>query len=140
VGIGNGTFDLTYAQPSTPPAALSRVQNNFDEMWIGRVGGGLNLGLGFIIDGAGSTAHKQSADGGVFNGCVVASGGVVPVSNVNVYTVTITLSNCNDTSVDGTYTGLASTRSQTDMDDWLVLMVTFSDYSIHAEFTRSSTV
>ena len=139
-GAGNGTFRLTYALSNNQAAALSRVQSNVDEMWFSVIGGSLNFGFGFVVAGTGEITHRQTADSGVFNGCVVASGTMTPVSNTNVYQATFTLSSCSNNTVDGTYTGLASTRAQSVADDRLVLVASKTAFCIHGEFTRESTI
>ena len=140
-GAGNGTFTLSYGNAADNQAsALSRVENGVNEGWLALIGGSLNLGLGIIISSTGDVSHDQSTDGGVFNGCSVASGSITPVSNVNIYTVTITLSGCNNTNANGVYNGVATTRTQTSADDRLVLIVSKTDFSIHGEFTSGSII
>jgi len=136
-GLGSGTFELIYALSNNTAAALSRVQNNVDEGWFDRVGGGMAIGLAFAVDAMGSIAPGFSANDGVFNQCVVDTGVIAPVVGTSLYTLSLTLSNCNNATVNGDYSGLASTRTESTeppVGDRLVSVISNSNFSIQGEF------
>jgi len=137
-GLGSGTFELIYALSNDTAAALSRVQNDDEEEgWFDRVGGGMAIGLAFAVDAMGNISPGFSATDGVFNQCVVDTGVIAPVPNTSLYTLNLTLSNCSNTAVNGDYSGLASMRTENTeipVGDRLVLVVSNSNFGIQGEF------
>jgi len=137
-GLGSGTFELTYALSNNTVATLSRVQNSdIEEGWFDRVGGGVAIGLAFAVDELGSIRHGFTATDGVFNQCVVDSGTISPVLDTSLYTLSLTLSSCNNAAVNGDYSGLASMRTEsieTPVGDRLVLVVSNLNFGIQGEF------
>ncbi len=135
--LGSGAFELIYASSNNTAAVLSRVQNMPGFFWFDRVGGGQATGLGFAVDGIGNVTHFFSANDAIFNQCVVASGTISPVTGTSLYTINMTLSNCNSTDVDGIYAGLTSMRTESiesPIGDRLVLVVSKSNFSVQGEF------
>lgn len=64
----------------------------------------------------------------------MVSGTIVPISNTALYQINMTLTRCDTTAVNGNYTGLVTSRTQTDPDDRLVLTVTNGTSSMNGEF------
>jgi hypothetical protein len=137
-GQGNGTFNLTYALVNNQVAAISRVVNNSNELWDAQIGGSTNVAsaFGFTVGNAGTMYNFYSPIDGLFIGCKVANGSINPVQDTDLYTVTITLSNCNTPSLDSDYTGLAVSLTKTTADDSLLLVVSNPNNTINAVFGR----
>jgi hypothetical protein len=90
-------------------------------------------GFGYTILNSGSLFWEDDG-GGFFSQCVM-NGTFVPVSGVNVYTINVTVTGCQDSAINGTnYSGLAATRSQTSTDDRLFFSVSNGSYSLYAEY------
>ena len=139
MGAGSGTFTLNYAANNSETAALAVVGNLVTNVWAGRIGGSTTNFQMFIDAGAGSILEDAITNNGVFAGCGMA-GFIVPVNGTHLYTVSITLSSCNDTpAANGTYTGLATTRTQVPAvpNDRLVFVVTNGTFSPSNEFTTN---
>jgi len=137
-GLGSGTFELIYALSNNTAAALLRVQNNdVEEGWFDRVGGGMAIGLAFAVDELGSIRHGFTATDGVFNQCIVDGGVISPIAGTSLYTLNLALSSCSNTAVNGDYSGLVSMRTdsiETPVGDRLVLVVSNSNFGIQGEF------
>jgi len=136
---GNGTIhNLLYALSNdTVAAALSSVQNNVNEGWFDRVGGGVQTGFAFAIDVKGNLTPGFSATDGVFEQCTVGSGTILPVTGTSLYTLDLTLSNCSVSDVNGDYSGLATMRIESEeapIGERLVLVVSNTDFSLQGEF------
>jgi len=112
-GVGSGTFSLLYATTNDQAAAMVRT-------WAGAGGGFDNFA--FIIDDTGSLVHKTTAGMAPFDTCQM-NGTVIPVSGTRLYNVNVTMTLCNDSMVNGTYTGLTTTRDGTGTDDRLVFLI-----------------
>jgi hypothetical protein len=131
-GAGNGTFTVIYALSNNDPAAITRIAKGGIE-WLGDNGSirfhtyeVSNIGVLLAVGTSGSVS--------TFNGCEM-SGTFVPVTEANVYTISVTVANCTDSTVNGTdYTGLAATRSDVDPDDFMVFSVSNGSFSLNAEF------
>jgi len=140
-GLGSGSFELIYALSNDTAAALSRVQNSVDEGWFDRVGGGMAIGLAFVVDTMGNITPGFSATDGVFNQCVVDTGVISPITGTSLYTLNLTLSNCSNTAVNGDYSGLASIRNESTenpIGDRLVSVISNSNFSVFGEFKADS--
>jgi len=139
---GKGNINLTYAMANNQVAAISRVQNNNSEAWYGQVGGSVNAGsaTSFIVDNLGAITNFFAATDGAFNGCVISSGSIQPVSNQNIYTIQLVLDSCKTAAVNGDYSGISSTKSVSSTDDTLIVVVSNPGFSIAGEFTRGSTL
>jgi len=135
---GSGTIDeLLYAQSNNMVAALSSVQNNVNEGWFGRVGGGVAAPLSFVIDAEGNLTPSFSATDGVFKQCTVGSGTISSVTGTSLYTLNLELSNCSNDDVNGDYSGLAVMRTEseeTPIGERLVLVVSKPNFSLYSEF------
>jgi len=138
-GLGSGTFELIYALSNNQLADLSRVQLDVIDQWISRVGGSVDssLALGFVVETAGDISHIENPGNGLFNACVIDSGIILPIAGTSLYTIAMTLANCNNASVDGDYEGLAVTRTETATDDRLVLVTSNVNFSLYGEFIIS---
>ena len=133
-GVGNGTFTLTYAQATEQQAAdLVRIE---DRPWDGDGQPGPNYA--FVINGQGVLAN--TAAGGfevpIFDGCEI-NGTVISINDSSLYEVTVTLTNCDDPNVDtsttNNYTGFAVSRTNSVVDDTLVLGLSSGSYSPNGE-------
>jgi len=141
-GLGSGSFELIYALSNDQAADLSRLQLDVLDQWITQVGGSTNLvsALGFVVGTTGNITHISTPIDGIFNGCNIDSGTILPVVGTSLYTASMTLSNCNNTLVDGDYEGLAITRTEsteTPVGDRLVLVTSNSDFGLYGEFIIS---
>jgi len=125
-GAGSGTFNLLYAATNDQAAAIAST-------WLG-AGGGFDE-FGFTIDAAmGSLVHKTTAGSGqLFDTCKM-NGTITSVSNTRLYFVDVDLTDCNDLVVNGTYTGLTTTRDEDATDDRLVFIVSDGRYTLSGEF------
>jgi hypothetical protein len=128
-GAGNGTFRLTYALSNSNPAALERVAV---------VGGGRQaingpiVGHEYEVTISGDLVPFNTS-GGAFDLCEMR-GTFVPVAGVNVYTITVAVTNCSNAAINGSsYTGLASTRSDVIDNQLLTLVVSNGNYSLYGE-------
>lgn len=123
---GNGSFTLNYAAINNPDAALSTIQRG-GYVWRSPIGGSAKVDpFNLIIDVAG--AFSNAGPGGTL-ACDI-TGKFTPIAGAHLYSVTATMSNCFDPAAAGTYTGLASTYTQTNPNDVLVMVVT--DHSIRS--------
>ena len=134
-GAGSGTFTLNYAANNSEAAALSAVQRSGN--WFAPVGGSTTE-FAMSVRTNGDIIETVMTDG-IFGGCSMV-GSIAPVSGTHLYTVSLTLSSCNPkytlTTADGTYTGLATTRTQNSgtPNDRLLFVVTNGTYSLSNEF------
>jgi len=139
---GNGAInELLYALSNNTVAALSSVQNNANQGWFDRVGGGMLIGLAFVIDAEGNLTPGFSATDGVFEQCTVDSGTISPVTGTSLYTLNLELSNCSNSDVNGDYSGLASMRTESEeipIGERLVLVISNTNFSIQGEFKADS--
>jgi len=140
-GLGSGTIhELLYAVSNNEASDLSRVENNVNERWFDRVGGG-TIDFGFAIGMTGSITGTITTTDGVFSECTVGSGTISPITGTSLYTLSLTLSSCNISSVNGDYSGLASIRTESTeipTGDRLVLVVSNSNFSLQGEFKKDN--
>lgn len=120
-GPGNGTFDLTYAMSNSQPANLADLsvktfwaENKFD--------------ISIAIGADGSVTALDAPNLAPFEQCSF-DGAYTPIPNTALYSVTITFSNCNNSSVDGQYTGLAASKS----DSLLVTAIALDGFAAYGE-------
>ncbi len=135
-GVGKGAFTLTYAQATEQQAAdLGRIE---ERLWDGDLAVGPDYA--FNINAQGLLTHRFAAglNVPVFDGCEI-NGTVIPISGSSLYEVTATLVNCDnsdvDTSVTNIYTGFAVSRTNSVVDDTLVLGLSSGVYSPNGELT-----
>lgn len=129
----SGTFTLNYAANNNEAAALSTLRRSGG--WSALVGGS-TLELNFLVDTNGNVVDDARPSDGFFDSCSIF-GPVTPVNGTHLYTVTVTLSNClTNPAADGTYTGLAATRTQNPStpNDRLFFAVTNGTFSLSNEF------
>ncbi len=137
-GVGSRTFSLLYATTNNEVADISRIKN-------GSIGGGAvvtwetvvgngTAAFEFIIDAAGVVVDDVNNVQGLFHTCEIFSGSISPVANTNLYVISAVLDTCSDTNVRMNYTGLATTRSESNIDDTLVFMMTSGTYSFSNDF------
>ena len=132
-GFGRGTFSLDYSLANTPVAAVARIMrdgNSIPGSW-GNNTPPASLSV-IRIDSTGALS-TQGVLSGYFMFCAV-SGTITPVTNTVLYQINMTLTNCNTPTVNGNYTGLATSRTQAATDDRLVLTVTSGTSSMNGEF------
>lgn len=125
VGAGNGTFSMTYSL-NNADSDLSRVAKD----WLGPLNGAASEIRIFNINGTGdvSMTGDYLSSTPVISGCTLNAGStILPIAAANVYSVTITLSTCTDSAVNGEYTGYATTQSVA--DGVLLLAYTNGTYS-----------
>jgi len=123
-GAGNGTFSLTYSLHNTASDA-SRLVNE----WDGTINGVSDATLLDITNvGAMTLLADYSSIIPVLAGCTLnPTSTALPISNVNVYALTITLSTCTNSAVDGDYTGFATTT--TVANDELIIAYSNASFS-----------
>ena len=123
--VGSGTFSLLYASTNDQAAAVTSA-------WLG-TGGGFDE-LGFTIDGAGNLTHDESAAFNRLFGLCKMNGTVTPVGGTRLYSVSVELTGCAVPSVEGSYTGLTTTRDGTAANNLLVYSVSNGAYTVSGEF------
>ena len=124
-GVGSGTFSLLYASTNDQAAAVTSA-------WLG--GGGGFFEFGFTIDDAGSLTHDESTAFNQLFGLCKMSGTVTPVSSTRLYSVSVELTGCAVPLVEGSYTGLTTTRDGTAANNLLVYSVSNGAYTVSGEF------
>jgi hypothetical protein len=131
-GAGNGTFNVIYALSNNDPAAITRIAKE-GIVWVGD-NGSLRLHAYEVSNIGVLLAVATSGSVSAFNGCEM-SGTFVPITEVNVYAISVTVNNCTDSTVNGTdYTGLAATHSDVDPDNIMVFSASNGSFSLNAEF------
>jgi len=134
-GVGSGIFTLLYdATASNTVAALSRVENvaGVNTSWEGKTGGSFAT-QEFFIDSLGVLTEVDFTGGGVFSSCEL-DGNITPISNNSLYSVSVELTECGSSTRNGTYTGLATSRTDSTDDDTLVLAVSNGLYGMAGDF------
>ena len=128
-GAGRGSFVLVYSPKNTEAAALS-IAGRF---WSRPIGGS-STSFAFSVDPTtGNMTTSATTTNGVFQSCAFGAGSTMaPISGQHLYTVSLTLTGCNNSLLNGAYTGLATTRAA--QDDALPFVVTNGTYSLHTEF------
>jgi len=106
-----------------------------NETWQALIGNNNGLEQKFIIDNEGGITHNFSGGPGIFSSRDF-NGTITPIADRSLYDVNVTLTNCNaDGGVaNGTYIGLAISRTDSSQDDTLVFAVTNGSYSPSADF------
>jgi len=134
-GVGSGTFSLIYALSNDQTAAIPRIENGLGNIAWAALIGTAGSEQEFVIDQMGVIAHDLSSAPGIFSSCDF-NGSITPVIGSSLYEVAVTLTNCNAGGglANGTYTGLATSRSDSTQDDTLVFAVTNGTYSPNADF------
>jgi len=134
-GVGSGSFTLLYATTNGDMANLSRIENVVDinPTWGAKIGGS-SFEQEFFIDNVGVLSEGDFSGGGVFQNCEL-DGTFTPLSGHNLYTVSVTLMGCGFGGIaNGSYTGLATSRTDTITDDTLVFSATNGLYSLDGDF------
>ena len=127
---GHGTFSLKYSSANTPVIDVSRIVKG----WVNNTPGPPYVSLSsFQIDSAGVLQNTIAAGVGIFTSCNI-SGNVAPIPSTALYQVSMTLSSCTTLAMNGSYSGLATSRTQTTTDDRLVVTVTSGTSSMNGEF------
>jgi hypothetical protein len=133
-GFGSGTFSLTYALSNSQAADLARVENAASLSWRGE---GLRFESDFNIDDQGILTHVQSTLDGVYDTCRI-NGTIVPVNNSSLYSVNVTLTQCDlHSELNGVHTGLSATRDDLGVDDRLVFMISNTAFAYFGEFNEN---
>jgi len=122
-GVGSGTFSLTYAMTNNELSAFSRIENvaGTNDTWGAIIGGGVLTPQEFIIDATGALTHDTVSAFGIFASCEM-NGSLTPITDSSLYSVSVVLTRCGSSDRDGTYTGLAVSRTDATTDDTLVFM------------------
>ena len=128
-GIANGSFSVMLDMDINAQIADIEDIEGF------RYDGGLNSGLTnfrfeFFTDGE-TISSQDSTDAVQLSGCDLISGSTLTaITEENLYVVDFIFTGCDDVTVDGTYTGLASTFDDLDQltDDGL-MPIAFSNGS-----------
>ena len=133
-GVGSGTFSLLYATTNNTVAALPRIENvvGINTNWQAKVGGSF-AAQELIIDNAGVLTEVDFSGGGGFTGCEL-DGTLIPISGSSLYRVSVVLTGCGSSTRDGTYTGLATSRTDATTDDTLVFAAADGRYSMDGDF------
>lgn len=132
-GFGRGTFSLDYSLANTPVAAVARIvrdENSIPATWVNSTPVASAFLLRINSAGILSTTGLTS---GYFAFCAI-NGTITPISSTVLYQINMTLTNCNTAAVNGNYTGLVTSRTQSTTDDRLVLTVTSGTSSMNGEF------
>ncbi len=132
-GVGSGTFRLLYATTNDEVADVARIENTTNATWEAKVGGSI-VAQKFTIDNMGVLTDDFPPIGGVFSNCVVMNGNITPISGSSLYSVSVVLTGCGSSTRDGTYTGLATSRTEAITDDTLVFAVTNGSWGLDGDF------
>ena len=134
-GLGKGTFQLDYSLANSSPAAVSRIVRDSSTTLVNwrNVSAGATYYSTFQIFSSGVLQNAGPTISGNFSLCNI-SGTVTPIPSTALYQVIMTLASCSTVTFNGTYTGLATSRKQTTIDDRLVVTVTSGMYSMNGEF------
>jgi len=133
-GVGSGTFALLYAMTNGEVADVARIENvaGVNTSWKGKTGGS-PAPQEFLIDNTGTLTEVDFTGGGVFSNCDL-DGNITPISNSSLYSVSVELTECGSSTRNGTYTGLATSRTDATEDDTLVLAVSNGQYGMDGDF------
>ncbi|MCP4491559.1 MAG: hypothetical protein GY820_30270 [Gammaproteobacteria bacterium] len=106
-GIANGTFSVAADEFANAGAA------GLDVIGGASYDGKLNTGFSFIkfdIDASGNVESTTSSINAIkMTGCALVEGSkLTPIANENLYDLVFVLSGCDDSTVNGTYTGLVT--------------------------------
>ena len=123
-GVGSGQFSLLYASTNDQAAAVVSA-------WRG-AGGGFDV-FGFTVDDAGNLTHDRSAGLLPFDTCKM-KGMTNSVTGTRLYSVNVELTGCFNPAVNGSYTGLATTRDENTTGIRLVYAVSNDSYTLSGEF------
>jgi hypothetical protein len=136
-GSGNGTFDLVYSMHNGQMADLSRIDDtNIGLRW--------NISNNFIcticdfdIGSDGVMNFDAIFFEPLFDGCSIENGVITAITGTSLYSVDLTLANCNtDSAIDGVYTGLAIDRFDIQPDALLVTAISNGAYAIYGDFVQ----
>ncbi len=133
-GAGNGTFTVIYALSNNDPATIARIATEGTvNFWYG-ANGSIDSHIYGVLNTGGLSVGTAGGPVATFNGCYM-SGDFVPVDGANVYTISVTVTHCIDTNINGTdYTGLAATRSEVNLNNRMIFSISNGSYSLNTEF------
>jgi hypothetical protein len=132
-GAGNGTFSVIYALSNNDPAAITRIATEGTGTGWGGSTAPLS-GHAYTVLNTGALAVEHNSVSGTFNNCEM-NGTFVPVAGTNVYVISVMVTNCTDSTINGTdYTGLAATRSRVNTDDLMIFSVSNGTFTLATEF------
>lgn len=124
---GNGTFTLIYALSNSETADISRITKTFSDSALGFFSA-VGSGIALSINSSGNILPVASGqENSIFQDCSIALGTnskITPIVSSNIYSISVELELCKNSNRDGVYTGLATTKINTNADDTLVLIVT----------------
>ncbi len=130
-GAGSGTFELFYAEGAEQQVAdLTRIENRY---WDGDAAIGPNYAFNINMQGVLTDPTSAGFNVPIFDGCGI-NGTVTPINDTSLYEVDAELTNCDVTTVSNTnYTGFAVSRTNVNVDDTLVLVLSNGTYSPNGE-------
>ncbi|VAW84685.1 hypothetical protein MNBD_GAMMA18-1218 [hydrothermal vent metagenome] len=135
-GVGSGIFTLQYASTNDDMADISRIENvvGVNETWQALIGGAI-IEQEFVVNNEGVITHDTISGGGIFSNCDL-NGKITPISRSSLYNVNVRLMDCSSGGggANGTYTGLATSRTDSSQDDVLLFAVANGRYSPNADF------
>ena len=126
-GVGNGSFTLSYADTNHNDTAadIARIENvaGVNATWGAKVGDSV-FEQEIVIDSTSTITSETTPFGGVFANCDM-SGMLSPITGSSLYNVSVTLTGCGGAGGirNGDYAGLATSRTDSETDDTLVLAV-----------------
>jgi len=129
-GMGNGSFTLTYSLNNSASALVRVAKEWYGRDAYSRLNGALTDVNNMTISMTGQLSRDFNYQSNMpaLAGCALDAGStVLPITGINVYTVSLTLSSCTNAAVSGSYTGFATTR--TVADDELVIAFSNGEFS-----------
>jgi hypothetical protein len=133
---GHGTFLLDYSLANTPTVTdvlrIVRDPSTLPTNWR-NVPAAATAYSTFQVFSTGVLKNAGPAGSGIFTSCRI-NGTITPISSTALYQVSMTLRLCSTAAVNGTYTGLATSRQQVTTDDRLIVTVNSGTYSMNGEF------
>lgn len=125
VAAVNGTFTLSFANTNNDFSALTKVALPVVS-WSFLLKTAIDV---ITFDAAGQIIvfHDFPVNGTYLANCVASSGtSIQPIANTRLYSMSFTLSGCANapTTIDGTYTGFATTFETANPDDRFLMFVT----------------
>jgi hypothetical protein len=128
----NGTFTIVFALSNNEPSAISKVENTLGEVWSGKIEPTSARDQRFSINSAGALIDNDAPTSGVFSFCGIDTGTITAIANTRLYDTSLKLIECDDPNVDGSYTGLATTKGT---DNILVFAYSNGTFAAFADYT-----
>ncbi len=131
----NGTLLIDYADNNGDSAMISKVKAlSVSGSPLGIFTELLNS-VDISVDDAGTITHFTASATSYLASCKSSSGTIKEIPGTNLYHFTIVFLGCTDNeAVNGTYTGLGTTKTDTFADDRFVVGFTNGSYSVIGDF------